>query len=90
MFDLERLDEETRWDLREISAQRAEARRKEALEIFCTLRKDFGDAFSELEIVVSKPLCQGCAGRRSIALPGSGLGKATIADSEFLFLLKET
>lgn len=32
MFDLEPIDEETRWALREISAQRAPAKRKEALD----------------------------------------------------------
>ena len=54
MFNLKPLDEETLRDLREISARRAAAQRKEALDLFYTLRKDLSDAFSELEIVALK------------------------------------
>jgi len=64
MFNLKPLDEETLRDLREISARRAAAQRKEALDLFYTLRKDLSDAFSELEIVVLKPPCETCAGQR--------------------------
>lgn len=77
-FDLKPLDEETLWELRQIKAQRAVARRKEALDLFYTLRKDLSDAFSELDIMVLKPLCETCAAHRSIELPGFGLDKATI------------
>ncbi|SRR6266446_1950536 len=77
-FDLEPLDEETLRDLQEIEMLRATARRKEALQLFFTLRKDFSDAFSDLYIVVLKPLCASCAVQRSIALPGFGAEKATI------------
>jgi hypothetical protein len=78
IFELKPLDEETLQDLREISAERAAARRKEALGLFYTLRSDFSDAFSELGIVVLKPLCETCAGQRAIALPGFGFEEATI------------
>lgn len=79
LLDLKPFDEELLWDLRQIKAQRAIARRKEALVLFYTLRKDLSDAFSELEIVILKPLCERCGAQRSIALPGFGLEKAMIS-----------
>lgn len=52
-------------DLEELEMLRAEARRKEALEVFYTLRKDVGDLFSELDLVVLQPYCISCAEQRS-------------------------
>ena len=77
-LDLKPLDDDTLRELQEIEVLRASARRKEALELFYTLRKDFSDAFNDLYIVVLKPLCSSCASQRSIALPGFGLEKTTI------------
>src|SRR6266436_679714 len=77
-LDLKPLDEDALGELQEIEVLRASAGRKEALDLFYTLRKDFSDAFSDLYIVVLKPLCASCASQRSIALPGFGLEKATI------------
>ena len=66
MFDFPTLDEAALEDLREIGAARTVAQRKEAMEVFYTLSCDFRDAFSELEIVVLKPLCTSCASQRTI------------------------
>ena len=66
MFEFPALDEEALEELREIDAARAVAQRKEAMEVFYTLSRDFRDAFSELEIVVLKPLCTACASQRTI------------------------
>ena len=73
IFDFTPLDEETLLKIQEIEMERAIHRRKEALQLFYTLRHDFSDAFSDLEIVVLKPLCASCAGRHSIPPPGFGL-----------------
>src|SRR6185369_9826289 len=56
MFDFPSLDEAALEDLKEIGAARTVAQRKEAMELFYTLSCDFRDAFSELEMVVLKPL----------------------------------
>lgn len=78
LFDLNPLDEDTLRDLQEIDMLRATARRKEALQLFHTLRKDLGDAFTDLDIVVLKPLCASCAAQRSMPLPGFAAEAATI------------
>lgn len=77
-LDLKPLDEETLRELQDLEIARATARRKEALQLFYALRKDFSDAFSDLYIVVLKPLCTSCAAQRAIALPGFGVEKAAI------------
>jgi hypothetical protein len=66
MFDFPALDEAALEDLKEIGAARTVVQRKEAMELFYTLSCDFRDAFSELEIVVLKPLCTSCASQRTI------------------------
>lgn len=66
MFDFPALDEAALEDLKEIGAARTVVQRKEAMELFYTLSCDFRDAFSELEIVVLKPLCTSCAAQRTI------------------------
>ena len=73
IFDFTPLDDETLLKIQEIEMERAIWRRKEALQLFYTLRNDFNDAFSDLEIVVLKPLCASCAGQHSIPPPGFGL-----------------
>ena len=54
------LDEATLDAVREIEAERTIDQRKEALQLYYTLSRDFRDAFSELEIVVLKPVCVSC------------------------------
>lgn len=61
VFELPVPDEEMLRDLAELKMLRAEARRKEALQVFYTLRKDVGDVFSDLDVVVLKPYCTNCA-----------------------------
>jgi HNH endonuclease len=73
IFDFTPLDDDTLLEIQEIEMERASWRRKEALQLFYTLRTDFSDAFSDLEIVVLKPLCASCADRYSIPPPGFGL-----------------
>jgi hypothetical protein len=72
MFELPPMDDEMMRDLAEIEMVRATARRKEALQLFYRLSRDFRDAFSDLELVVLKPLCTSCANQRSIGLGSSG------------------
>ena len=61
MFELPPLDEAALQEIAEIEAQRAVYRRKEALQLYYTLSRDFRDAFSELAIFVLEPVCMSCA-----------------------------
>ena len=47
MFEVPSLDEAALQEIAEIEAQRAVYRRKEALQLYYTLSRDFRDAFSE-------------------------------------------
>jgi hypothetical protein len=75
MFEFPTLDEATLEAVREIKAERAVYQRKEALQLYYTLSRDFRDAFSELEIFVLKPVCVSCANQRSF---GWSSNKSTI------------
>jgi len=71
IFDFTPLDDDTVLKIQEIEMERAIWRRNEALQLFYTLRNDFSDAFSDLEIIVLKPFCASCANRYSIPPPVS-------------------
>jgi len=58
MFEFPVLDEGLQQELRELEAQRAVCQRKEVLELYYTLSRDFHDVFSE-------PVCVSCANQRS-------------------------
>ena len=62
------LTEDQLFELATINAERSMYRRKEALELFTSLRRRFSDAFLDLDLVVLKPICRSCYGK----VAGSG------------------
>ena len=60
MFEFEPLNDEQLEELAKIESRYHQARSKAALKVLVDLRKEIGDAFVALDVVVLKPICEQC------------------------------
>jgi|ERR1043166_108637 hypothetical protein len=63
MFDFEPLNDEQLEELAKIESRYHEARSRAAIKVLVDLRKEVGDAFVALDVVVLKPVCEQCLHR---------------------------